>query len=142
MERVRINRLQDSEEPDHPLPAKLPPNSSPGGPFRNPFYKGHPKYGGRSKGTPNKTHRQLAEAILAAATRSGFDKKGKEGLEGYLRRLANSYPKTYAYLLARVLPVQLKGRLIQEHEHRIYRSVDEVKAELNERGLPIERIFH
>jgi len=54
----------------------------------------------------------------------------------------STVPKTYAYLLARVLPVQLKGRLIQEHEHRIYRSVDEVKAELNERGLPIERIFH
>lgn len=136
--RPRLSRLRDDPEPDHPKP-ELP---SPGGPFRNPFYKGHPKYGGRTKGTPNKTHKQLAEAILAAAQRSGFDKKGKEGLEGYLRRLANNYPKTYAYLLARVLPVQLKGRLTQEHTHRIYRTPEEVREELRERGLPVERIFH
>ena len=61
--------------------------------------------GGRKKGTPNKTTTQLKEAILAAAERAG----GKEGLVGYLERLANSNAPAFATLLGKVLPMTLAG---------------------------------
>jgi hypothetical protein len=44
--------------------------------------------GGRKKGTPNKTTAVLKEAILLAAEQTGEDGKGKDGLVGYLRHVA------------------------------------------------------
>lgn len=65
--------------------------------------------GGRSKGTPNKTTAMLKEAILGAATQTGSDGKGKDGLLGYCAFLARQEPKAFAGLLGKVLPMQVTG---------------------------------
>lgn len=65
--------------------------------------------GGRQKGTPNKTTGALKDAILKAAELSGNDKKGKDGLVGYLRRVADDDVKAFAGLLGKVLPLQVAG---------------------------------
>jgi hypothetical protein len=110
--------------------------------FVVPSKKGE-KRGGRTKGTPNKTTKLLKEAILMAAELEGSDGKGKDQLVGYLRRLAKNYPKTFSVLLGRVLPLQITGKVEGELTiARKARTVEEVRAELQERGLPVERIFH
>lgn len=64
---------------------------------------------GKKPGTPNRTTKILKEAILLAAEKVGQDGKGKEGLTGYLVRLATKQPKSFATLLARVIPLQVTG---------------------------------
>lgn len=64
---------------------------------------------GRSKGTPNKATALLKDAILKAAVLTGYDRKGKQGLVGYCRNLAENEPKAFAGLLGKVLPTQLTG---------------------------------
>lgn len=70
---------------------------------------GSPKTGGRVKGTPNKTTATLKEAILAAAVAVGQDGSGKDGLVGYLKRVAIADVKAFAGLLGKVLPLQVTG---------------------------------
>ena len=67
------------------------------------------KTGGRVKGTPNKSTALLKEAILGAATATGSDGAGKDGLMGYCGYLAKSEPKAFAQLLGKVLPMQVTG---------------------------------
>ena len=67
------------------------------------FQQGHPKKGGRKKGTPNKTTALLKDAILQAAMEAG----GKDGLVGYLRVQALTNPGPFMALLGKVLPMQL-----------------------------------
>lgn len=64
---------------------------------------------GRVAGIPNKTTMALREAILLAAEQSGNDRKGREGLVGYLRRVADEDVKAFSSLLGRVLPTQVTG---------------------------------
>jgi hypothetical protein len=54
------------------------------------------KFGGRKKGTPNKTTRDMKAAIMEAFERAG-------GVD-YLHALANDEPRTFATLLAKVMP--------------------------------------
>ena len=63
----------------------------------------------RAKGVPNKTTRVLKEAVILAAEQVGEDKKGKDGLLGYLRNIAKSDFKCYTQLLLKVLPLQITG---------------------------------
>lgn len=70
---------------------------------------GSRKTGGRTKGTPNKTTALLKEAIITAAEQSGQDQKGKGGLVGYLKRVADEDVKAFSGLLGKVLPLQLTG---------------------------------
>jgi hypothetical protein len=53
----------------------------------------------------------LKEAILQAAALTGHDGNGKDGLEGYLRQLAEKEPRAYAGLLGKVLPLELRGQV-------------------------------
>lgn len=64
---------------------------------------------GRPKGALNKTTATLKEAILRAAELAGNDGKGKDGLIGYLRRVAEQDVKAMAGLLGKVLPLQVTG---------------------------------
>ncbi len=64
---------------------------------------------GRPPGTPNKTTAVLKDAILLAAEQTGLDGKGKEGLTGYLKRVAAEDVKAFSALLGRVLPMQVTG---------------------------------
>jgi len=54
------------------------------------------KFGGRQKGTPNKTTRDMKAAIIEAFEMAG-------GVD-YLHMLAHDEPRTFATLLAKVLP--------------------------------------
>ena len=65
--------------------------------------------GGSRKGCPNKTTAALKEAILQAAQAVGSDGKGKEGLVGYLKRVAQKDVKAFSSLLGKVLPLQVTG---------------------------------
>jgi hypothetical protein len=67
--------------------------------------RGGKKFGGRAKGTPNKTTVLLKDAILEAAALEG----GSEGLVGYLRKQAASNPGPFMALLGKVLPMQING---------------------------------
>jgi hypothetical protein len=64
---------------------------------------------GRPKGIPNKATRALKEAILQAADDVGMDGKGRDGLIGYLRRVATEDARSFVSLLGRVLPLQVTG---------------------------------
>lgn len=64
---------------------------------------------GRKKGVPNKATSTLKDAILRAGELSGQDQKGKNGLIGYLQRVADDDPKAFCGLLGRVLPLQVTG---------------------------------
>ena len=64
---------------------------------------------GRKAGTPNKTTAALKDAILKAAELSGSDGKGKNGLVGYLRRVADEDVKAFSGLLGKVLPMTVQG---------------------------------
>lgn len=64
---------------------------------------------GRKKGSVNKTTGALKEAILLAAEQSGQDTKGKGGLVGYLKRVADEDVKAFSGLLGKVLPLQVAG---------------------------------
>lgn len=70
------------------------------------FGKGNP---GKPKGAINKTTKNLREAILIAAEKSGGDQSGKDGLIGYLKRVADEDVKAFAGLLGKVLPLQVTG---------------------------------
>lgn len=70
---------------------------------------GNGRKGGRTPGSQNKTTTVLKDAILEAARLSGNDKKGKNGLVGYLRRVADDDLKAFSGLLGKVLPMQVAG---------------------------------
>lgn len=70
---------------------------------------GRQKTGGRKKGTPNRTTQALKDAILIAATEHGEDDKGKDGLVGYLRKVAREDVKAFSGLLGKVIPTQIAG---------------------------------
>ncbi|MFG1283367.1 hypothetical protein [Xanthobacter autotrophicus] len=64
---------------------------------------------GRKKGTPNKTTALLKDAIIKAAESVGEDGEGREGLVGYLKRVAKEDVKAFSSLLGKVLPLQVTG---------------------------------
>lgn len=64
---------------------------------------------GRPPGAVNKTTKVLKEAIILAAEQVGQDGRGREGLVGYLKRVADADVKAFSSLLGRVLPLQVTG---------------------------------
>jgi hypothetical protein len=70
------------------------------------FKKGE---GGRPRGAANKTTVVIKDAVLKAAALSGKDGKGKEGLVGYLKRVADEDVKAFCGLLGKAMPLQVTG---------------------------------
>ena len=64
------------------------------------FADGHEKLGGRAPGTPNTTTSAVRDAILKA-----FEKIGSAS---WLESLAESDPRTFAVLLAKLVPTEQK----------------------------------
>jgi hypothetical protein len=98
------------------------------------------RYGGREKGKPNKITTALKEVIMMAGANVGYDGQGSGGLEGYLTRLALRDPATYAGLLGKVIPLQIISKNTDTHEY-VIRTADELRKELQNRGLPIGNMF-
>ncbi len=113
MERVRTN--------GHKRPAHL-------------YKKGE---GGRPKGIKNKTSMILKEATILAAAQVGEDDYGRDGLTGYLRRIAREEPKSFVTLLAKILPLQITGVNGGPVDIHTYQTVDQVIAKLIDRGIPV-----
>lgn len=63
--------------------------------------KGHARYGGRKKGTPNKNTAEVKEMILQALSNKGGVK--------YLERQADENPTAFMTLVGKVLPLQVTG---------------------------------
>jgi hypothetical protein len=110
------------------------------------FQKGHPRYGGRPKGTRNRFGGDLREAVVAGIQAVGFMGKDKEGqpergpggVQGFIEWLAMHEPKTAAALFARVLPYFINvGMEVPEVV-----SEAEMEAMLKELGLPAGLIEH
>lgn len=76
---------------------------------KNPGDTRHANLKPGNKRGPAKTTTALKEAILFAATEHGEDDKGKDGLKGYLRKVAREDVKAFAGLLGRVLPLTVAG---------------------------------
>jgi hypothetical protein len=111
------------------------------------FQKGHPRYGGRKKGSRNRFGGDLREAIVAGIAATGFIEKddqgnpvptGKRGCQGFVEWLALHEPKTAAALFARVLPyyIDTSGEVPE------VASEAEVEVMLKELGLPVGLIEH
>ena len=65
---------------------------------------------GRPRGCVNKANRDLKNGLLTAAINLGrVDVDGQGGLIGYLEFLGVRYPKTFANLLGRLMPLQVSG---------------------------------
>jgi hypothetical protein len=105
------------------------------------FKKGAPRYpgSGRKPGQRNKHTSLLKECILMAATIEGMNGKGKEGLTGFLRRIAKEDLRAFAMLLGRVLPLQIDHRTNMRVEVT-YKTIEEVRRELEERGITFEAV--
>lgn len=112
------------------------------------------KFGGRKKGTPNKTTGRLRTAILAAAEETGLEfveenlarivesgnadaievarviaaQESEDGLKAYLKNLARIDPKAYASLLAKILPTEVTADPDAPVEI-VFRTVYEEKPE-------------
>jgi len=52
----------------------------------------------------------LQVLILDAAAALGMDGQGRDGLFGYLKFAASTYPKQYMALLSKVLPMQIESK--------------------------------
>jgi len=54
--------------------------------------------------------RDIKEAIISGAAAYGKDGKGEGGMPGYLEMCAAEFPKEYMGLLARLVPLQVRGQ--------------------------------
>ena len=89
---------------------------------------------------PKKTTRDVKKALLLAAERVGFDGKGKDGLVGYLTRIAVLYPATMSGLLARILPLQLHDNA-ELARHGEYETFEQAAARIKACGIPIKEMI-
>ena len=106
-------------------------------------YKKNPKRektGGRQKGTPNTLSREAKEEIIAGLTEFGQDGKGKDGLKGFVKRVAAENIPAAASLLRAVLPMETKLNLIAE-VNVPYQTLDEAIKEAIEAGIPERQIL-
>jgi hypothetical protein len=55
-------------------------------------------------------HADLRLLILDAAAEIGFDGNGRDGLVGYLKYAASTFPKQYMALISKVLPLQIDSK--------------------------------
>jgi hypothetical protein len=121
------------------IPTRVNPYGQPDGEGK--FKPGNPGGPGRPKGSRNKVGTDLKAMILNAAMRTGFIKidengnrigTGVDGCEGYLMWLCLYEPRTFAGLLARILPYYITSDALPP-----VLSEAEMEAELKELGLPL-----
>jgi hypothetical protein len=82
---------------------------------------------GRPKGAHNKTAMSLKEAILSAA--NSYDENGRSGMAGWLEELRDRFPKAFATLLGRVLPLQVTTMTPDGKDAPLRLSVEIIKPD-------------
>jgi hypothetical protein len=92
------------------------------------------KHGGRKLGTPNKTTRELQEAVIEAAQRVGSDLNGKDGLVGYLMRVGRTDSKAFGTLLRAVLPLRVKYEMMEDTSSW---TLEDYEADFRRREIPM-----
>jgi hypothetical protein len=133
------------------------------------FVKGHPRLpgAGMKRGSQLRNTKLLKDAILLAGgvganilvareiiERQKAEAEKKDGklvadelekcvaqngaLVGYLAWLSINHPNAYASLLGRVLPLEAK---IDSHKEVVYKTVDDIKREIEDMKLPMDRIL-
>jgi hypothetical protein len=138
MARTR-ERLDESDNVIDLPPRPRVPNLK-GQKYMGRYVKGHrDEGGGRKKGVRNRMTRVMREAVVLAAEAEGLDGRGKDGLVGYLRMIARKDYEVYAGLLRAVLPLQITG--VDDGPIKTELTVREARAELERRGIPVQRIF-
>lgn len=75
------------------------------------FHKAHPRYGGRAKGTPNKTTRNIRDAMTESAVKHGIDGEGTGGLTGFCQWLLKNDLKAWCHIFGRLVPLQVAAEL-------------------------------
>jgi hypothetical protein len=87
------------------------------------------------------------ELVILAAEQAGYMRRGddghwiatgEDGLLGYLRWIAVNRPERLIALISHGIPKQF----IANVTHKAVRTVQEIDAELRERGLPVELLEH
>lgn len=111
-------------------------------PGAKPFNKTDNKPPGRPKGAPNKVTRIIKEAVILAAELVGQDGRGKDGMVGYLRRIAHRNPDLFIPLMGKCLPLQITGKEGGPLQMEVVsRSPEEIRAELQRRGITIDGVY-
>ena len=96
------------------------------------------RLGGREKGKENWLTMTVKEAVSEGAAMVGYDGKGKDGLAGYMRRLAEKEPVAFTTLLKAIIPLQLQASIgLKNMDPEVGQtlSMEELEARLKERGL-------
>jgi hypothetical protein len=75
----------------------------------------------------------FVDAIIAAARRHGSNGRGKDGVEGYIRRLAQIGCRTFDHWVIRAMVEQVNSRSPK--------SLEDVKARLRERGVNVKVLY-
>ena len=104
---------------------------------------------GRPRGRPNQVTSVLRNAILLAAERVGrpavrtdengtvhLEPTGQDGLLGYLIHIALTDTRSFVSLLSRILPMKLDAQFLGVDPDKKIKTVEELRAELESRGLP------
>jgi hypothetical protein len=83
-------------------------------------------------GPPSSTT-DFLDAIIAAARRHGSNGRGKDGVEGYIRKLAHIGCRTFDRWVIRAMVEQIEGR---SHAQELWpEAIEEVKPRFRERGV-------
>jgi hypothetical protein len=93
---------------------------------------------GRPRGSVNALSRVVKDCIILAGELEG----GKEGLVGYLRKVARKDHKTFCALLGRVLPLEVHGSVQATiAASQPYETLEQVMADARRLGLPDKVIY-
>jgi hypothetical protein len=98
-----------------------------------------PKKRGRPKGARNYFTREIQEALLRAVNRYGQDGRGKDGLEGFFFKMCGEQPLSVMGMLRAQMPTQVTVE--RRGQPKQYKSLDEVRRELAQRGINIDPVF-
>ena len=96
------------------------------------------RLGGREKGRQNHLSMTVKEAVSDGAASCGYDGKGKDGLVGYMKRLAEKEPVAFTTLLKAIIPLQLQASIglqdMNPDEGQTL-TIEELELRLKARGL-------
>jgi hypothetical protein len=135
----QVKRLQLAEH----VPVVLDENGKVQRKPRSGPEKGHARWGGRTKGTANKTNKQMRDLILEAAADVGEDGEGKDGVLGFLRDCARHERVAYLNALVKLVPHQLVARVntTLTVEHVQYETIEEAREALEKEGIIINQVL-